>query len=76
MQRDPRLSDGVRRVVGHGPGAGETVRRRRGTGHRQFRTKHAAGVSYVRVRQPVPSGAVELFARLRVGRAGNLRLFD
>jgi len=73
VQRDPRLSDGVRRVVGHGPRVGEAVRRRRGTGHRQFRTQHAVGIPHVRVRQPVPSGAVELFAGVRTGRGGNYR---
>lgn len=72
MQRDPRLSYGVRRVVGYGSRAGEAVRRRRGSGHRQFWTKHAVGIPYVRVRQPVPSRTVELSAGIRVGRRGIL----
>lgn len=71
VQRNPRLFNGVRRVVGHGPRISEVVRRRRGSGHRQFRTQHAAGIPYVRVRQPLPSGAAQLSARFRIGRRGN-----
>lgn len=76
MQRNPRLFNGVRRVVSHGPRIGEVVRRRRGSRHRQFRTQHAVGIPYVRVRQPLPSGAAQLSARIRVGRRGNLVLLS
>lgn len=64
MQRDPRLSDSVRRVTGHRPRAGQVVRRRRGTRHRQLRSKHATGIPHVRLRQPVSPGSVELSARI------------
>lgn len=70
VQRDPGLPDGVRRIVGHRSSAGAVVRRRRGSGYRQFRAEHALGIPHVRVRQPVPSGAAQLSPGIRTGRRG------
>lgn len=47
------------------------MRRRRGSGYRQFRAQHAFGIPYIRVRQPLPSGAAQLSAWFRIRRRGN-----
>jgi hypothetical protein len=75
VQRDSRLFDGVRWVVGNGPRAGKAVRWWRCTGYRQFRAKYAVGIPHFRVRQPVPSGAAQLLARIWIRRWGNYYIY-